>query len=572
MSLAHALSKAGLAPAPTSSTTTLATPTSAAEPCGDAVGRDLSAMIALLGETRALRLLDEQARAPYGKDRRASAIVGALQAARDRLPRSKAREIADVHPPTGRASDQQDWLDERVEALQGGGYAAWKKAQDQEERAVAAAPTFPELGDEEPEEEYRARVEAWADPLPVGVLRRLCPASYGSDPDVAGAIRQRLAARSAAQEERRQAALEREGEAALATLRALIASGASLEALLRAKEEIPWSSPAHRQGLAEVAASPQAWAAAAIVDVGHTPEGDPPQGWAALDLAAVAHWAIGPRNSYGYRQPVPGALVELRRRIGDGGTVPHPDGVLGERAGTLWVRFDGLALVAGANVPGRISAEVGPQGWAEPTSDGTYRWCGPAVYAALTRVLDRARTPGTLDVSRVLGAYQRHPEKRYPCLWWSVWGRSHVGVAVDDALGQALDDLACVAAHCPARVPREAFWIHGEVVQTAAGGLRIAARRGGPRAALVTLHGHSLQLSRRMSGSTPSIKTGSPALAVTGHAGSAKHSDVRIVAAVSEGRPLLLASGVGYRLGAVVGSVEKVPGLAEGRPGPAEQV
>lgn len=567
-SLGAALSKVGLAPTPDHQPAIPDRRSAVeAEPCAPDVGADIQAMIALIGEARTLRLLSEQASAPYGKDRRAAAITGALQSARDRLPMARSREIADVRPASGRGSDMAEWLDARISALESGGYAAWLRAQQADNRA-AMSTAIPELGPDEDEAAFTTRFQAWADQQTVGVLRRLCPASWGSDPDVGGAIRTRIQARRDQQAEAERRELAAAGDLALAAIRLAIASGESLEDLRGRVRAIPHEQSAARAAAqTAVSVSPQAWAAAEIVD-GVLPTGDPPQGWAALSLEAVARWAVGPRSSYGHRYPQAGAVAELTRRFGVGATLDHPDRVY-TTAPHLWLRADGLAALAGEAVPARVTDVVGPAGWAEPTKDG-YQWCGPAVYAALTRVLDRARTPGTLDVSRVFAAYGRHSEKRYPRFWWSVWGRSSITVAVDDALGAALDDLALAAQHCPARVPAAAYWLHAEVRETqSGGGLRVAASRGAARSALVTVQGHTQQLSRRSVGSTPSARADSPALAVTGYAGSAKHSDVRVVACVSEGRPLLLDSGVGYRLGRNPGEVEKVPGLAEGRPGEA---
>jgi hypothetical protein len=294
------------------------------------------------------------------------------------------------------------------------------------------------------------------------------------------------------------------------------------------------------------------------------------EGFLATYYPAVARGATlrADRISALMNQPRANLINLIRRRFPANGVLPHPDVTMMERGTHLWLRPEGLVPLAGENIPAVISDEPGPAGWAEQQGD-RFLWCGPAVYAALTRVLERARTPGSLVVSRVFSAYGRHAEKRFPRLYWSVWDRSSLVVALDDQLGPALDDLALVTEHCPTRVPREAYWLHAEVRPTQAGGMRIAACRGAARAALVTLHGHRQQMSRRATGELPCARSDSPALAVVGSAGSAKHDVVRLVACVSEGRPLLLTSGVGYRLGKNPGEVEKVPGLAEGRPGDA---
>lgn len=458
-----------------------------------------------------------------------------------------------------------------LDALRGGYAQEWLDQQQADTRA-AAQDAVPELGAEEAEDAYRARVLAWADERPRGVLARLCPASWGDSPDVEGAIRQRIEARRAAQRAAEQAREEAAQAAREGAIQTLIASGASIDEIRAAIEAGGYtgSTPCY----ALLGESAQAWAAGGYRDgisQWRTPLGDaPPQGWAAIPLDVVLQLAL-PR-AYTV-DALPSAVAEVIRRVGDAGIVRRDlDGetIVAFVHGDAIHRFGGVYRLdcAPPVMVTHAGTAPGPAGWAEKQKDG-WVWCGPDVWAALSRVQDRARTPGTLDVSRVIGAYGRHPERRYPRLSFCAW-KSYLTVGVDDALGSVLDDIVLLRQRCPDRVPAEAYRLHAEVRKTQANGLQIVRRTGGERAVVIEVAGHASSQGRHgWSGSTPSPRADSPALAATVHGGSGGGGQraTVTVAVLTEGRPLLMDSGIGYRLSREGWGAEKVPGLSEGRPG-----
>lgn len=561
--MSEALARAGWRGTPSPAAAPAAAPAPApAEPCSPQIGHDLGVMVALLGEARTLALLEAQASAPYGKDRRVSAISGALQSARDKLPLAKSKAISQVCPPSLRAADLEAWLEERICALRDGSYAAWA-AQSRAEESAAKAISAPVLGADEDEEAFSARVHDWAEQIPVGVLRRLCP-GYGDQPDVGRYAHEQCRARRLKAEEAAKAArnANRAAEkiamaADLEALRAEIDAGASLARLRALVDALPYE--AREDGTRLVAPSAQVWASGVRFRE-RDPGTAPPQGWAGLPTETVARWANANRSA-----ATPGAAAELVARLGAGAVVAVPSQWEGHDPTQIWLGPSGPVRIAGdkasTNIPARVSDTPGPSGWAEPDKNGSVTWCGPPVYAALARILDRARAPGGLDVARVMDAYGRHPEKNFPRFLVGE-GRAAAIVGVDDPLGPVLDDLALVRRVAPARIPAAAYWLHAEARRTQAGGLRICPARGAVRAALVTVTGHEQRLSRKTIGATDYPRDDSPALAVTGSGGSNAHRYSVVVGVISEGRPLLMGSGVGYRLGADPGTVERVPGLA----------
>lgn len=466
------------------------------------------------------------------------------------------------------------WMGEAasvIDALRGGYAQEWLDQQGAESQQ-AKATAFPELGADEDAAAYEARVMAWADELPRGVVQRLAPQGL---PD---AIRERLQARTAVARR----GLETRAKGIAAARRSALVEAIDrarplevLEEHLRQEQYIGADGmfvgiPGQDDLETLVRSSAQAWAAGRKVVARYSkvePAGTPPLGWPAAHLDTVIRLAV----SEDERAPL--ALAELVRRLPDGSVFETDYSTAALRQGEV-VYFEG-STERGRPPEGvtRVSFVPGPDGWAEPFAHPVrgirYRWASGRAFAALTRVVERARCPGSLDVRRVIGAYGRHPEKRFPRLSFSAY-RSWLTVGVDDALGPIMDDLALVHVECPDRVPGDAYRIHAEVRKTQANGLQVVRRDHGERGALISVSGSAMSQGRHgWAGTTPAVKEGSSALSVSLYGGSRGGGQAAavVVAVLTEGRPLLLDSGVGYRLGAQPGQVERVPGLAEGRPG-----
>lgn len=529
-------------------------PASTDEPCSDAVAASCSALIAGLGSDDAvIRVLRTELSAPYGKDRRAAAVASAIERRLAAMPRGKANEIRAAArdawtPPTRNASTQQEWMDEIVAALSSGAYDAHRRADKQAATVdrwpdppdVAAVAPLDWAGQQAAIHAYSAALSTWADERTERELRVLAyPGDHSLTEAFARSVREAAAAYAAA-------AKSRTADEFIARMRA----GEDFDKL---------ASEASYDTEAALRATPEAWAS------GRARQGAPPQGWEAISDDVVRLYTG--RTSESVRD---GALAEAARRWQDG----HVLHVTEYDATYILRGAVAVQLKRGDSALPSVGATVAfapcSAGWAEPIADDRdCQWCDSRVYAALTRVLSRERAVG-LDVRRIIDAYDRHPEKRFPRCSWKVWG-NWLTVGIDDTLGAVLDDLAIVARNCPDRVPAGCWRIAAEVRRTAAGGLQITPTRAPEAAVMVAIAGGTSSHGRHgHSGEIRLPRQGSPALAAqaTGHSnGGGQHRSI-VVAVLREGHPLLLETGVGYRLGGSTG-VERVAGLAEGRLGEA---
>lgn len=453
-----------------------------------------------------------------------------------------------------------------VDALVGG-YAAEFNAQQAAEAKQAAGLAFPELGEDEADDAYRARVNAWADELPRGVLLRLAPARWGDSPDVQGAIEDRISARWEKAQAAEQARKAADLTAFLADFQRQIDAGVSLTDLVAVLDAAPYDYV--DAALQRLRGSAQGWANCGFTARGGwtTPTGEaPPQGWAQVSEEGLLR-AVLPRHGDSHS----GAVAYLSSVRGNGALVRREEVVAVLRGDTLQ-RFASTGF-GGVHPPEHVThvtTSPDPVGWAEPSDQGLV-WCGPEVFAALTRARIRAAEPGNLDVRRVMSHYGRHPERNFPRFSVAAW-RTWLTVGVDDVLGSALDDLALLLARCPARIPPGAFQLHAECRKTSSGGLRVAATSTGAPGALIVVAGGTSGRGRHgRAGEDITVRADSSALAASVFGGSngGGQTASKVFAELREGRPLLLDNGVGYQFSRA-GSVERVPGLADGRPGASE--
>lgn len=496
----------------------------------------------------------------------------------DALSTRAAREIAEVanlrESLTHKGVTTWGGLAAEVQRALAEGHAeAWldrQRAESTQAEGLAIPPRHP--GEEWAD--YESRLAAWVDDIPAGVARRLFPPTYGGDgpADVAGYLcrlqreEREEAARSL--EARQQATFERR----LSDLLARLTAGEEPASLLPLAQNRTYDANSASYVLtieqaarlsAAVEQSPQGW------DAGLPSQGAPPQGWHALSDDALTWYAT--QHESWRRTVTIAAGAEARRRWGVGAVLV----TAGDERWVVTGESCARAAVDTAAIPGMSTGDVvslspSPQGWAEVTAD-EYRWCGPDVYAALDRVTQRARAPGGLDVRRAVVAdfYGRHPEKNYPR-----FRSGGIMVGIEDALGTVLDDLALLYARCPARIPDGAWRLHAAVRKTAAGGLQMT-RGDDQQAVLLVVKRADSGASRRSAPSGDDApKADSPALcAISVHHWNSFHqccSATTTLAVVEAGRPLLMRSGVGFRIGGPT-DVEEVPGLAEGRPGTPKQ-
>ncbi|HYE79190.1 MAG TPA: hypothetical protein VEI97_14500 [bacterium] len=296
---------------------------------------------------------------------------------------------------------------------------------------------------------------------------------------------------------------------------------------------------------------------------GHGPLGEaPPAGWESLSVAVLFQYV---RRHDGRE--------EARRRAG----ASAQDAVIISGTCLRWGTPEVVALTGSGDVvtvetsslsvsEERLKEGVlvslppfpSPGGWweAAPHDDKSYR--------ALRLVQEAPR--GLLDVTDALPLWGRHEKEGWGRFLLTAY-RGHTAVGADEALWPLLDALSRLQRE--GILPEGAGWIRGSARITSNGKLHISSHPASSPVVLVHVGGHESSRGRwGRSGYCPTVKQGCSAARAEvfsssrggGQAGAA------VLAAVSEGRPLLLTDGVGYALRGR--TVERVPGLAAGTPIP----
>lgn len=586
----EALAKAGLvAYEPPTNQQQPTKPKRTVEPCSDEIGQRCAALVALIGHSRAVRLMADTLDAPYGRARRLDDINTAIANAVGRMKRKEVRALHERVPQSAlewrfnRASDLDDTMAEVHAALTDGSFAEWERAQQQ----ASNAPKWPDpptdaqiveaLGlrgltpDQDTSDAYNRTAQVvqgygnaldeWADER---TERELAALGFGWS--------KHLELKRALEGRCFEIIAQYQSETGVPVLRDIIARYESGElTLAQAIDASKAVSPRNRDAALKALTGddgiyalnnhlrtlPRAWRDGD----GHGPVP------AGVDLAELPLEVIFRLAAV---MQVDAAKALLQQHC-------PADGVLygGRRCQYMaYGRQHGLreVITRGELDPGdkvvTLPCNPHPDGWLELVGE-RYVWCSPAVYAAHRR-LSNYRS-GLLDVRLVIGLYGRHETERWPRLLTQAWSHKLV-VGMHDSIGSHFDDLATVCAVSSQLVPEHAWLVRAGVCKSQRGKLVLTGEdRGLCAGAVVVIHGGTSSHGRHgRSGEDLMPAEGSKAAAVSAFGCSRGGGQTRtaVVAVVEKDKPLLLSNGVGYEYDG--GQLYRVPGLAAGRPGERE--
>lgn len=538
-----------------------------------------SALVAVMGRGDALRVISSEATAPYGRDRRISAIDRAIVRAKGAMLGAQFRALDDAMkaalaaPPWGRsASDLQASLEDLIDALQPEELSAWAARREAVSSKVRTCPAF-ELPAATPDEDpsvyherllthlkdYRRVVDQWEEGVSIDVARAarthevLAQAALAIQAAYQSAIdrREDLAAESAVAE------FETSGQWATDYVVASTIAARRQDLARRIlQSECSWQARVR-----EDAADP--WMAAVGAFGGTLPEGIV-EGLSdekiAIALNRLGSWEGGKEK-----------IADAARRRGH-----FYIWTLGGRGAYMLEGGQGMCVWpdrAGVELPqGWVTTTPCPTGWVAPSPADSYgrrserggRWHDSDTWATLQRVLGRGGTVGVgIDVSRVIEQWGRHPTAGYGRFRFTAPHCHSFQITADNRLVRELDDLAELVKR-QVELPASAMWISATLTTESTWRLRAGCGRAG---ALVAFVGEETHSRRGWYGQMYGIRQSSaPAWGARGTSNGGGHRGSLVVGLVQHGTPLLLDDGRGIRM-TPEGTVESVPGLGTGTPG-----